>query len=152
MPFAKGREKTGGRVKGGKVRKSTKLVDQLKDYGFNYPKELAQALKDLPAAVKYAELKQLLPFMSPKLREREVELVDKADEVETNQKPITDDDLIKVMSNGPEPKSRASRPAPVATRDIELQAAPSTETNLHDMAQEQKDNQEASVHSVETPG
>lgn len=91
MPFEKGRQKTGGRTKGGAGRKSTKLVDQLRDNGFNYLKELAIALKDikelrnnfsgdaskLTVEMKkveeirhfYNEMKYLLPYMAPKLRE-----------------------------------------------------------------------------------
>lgn len=155
MPFAKGRQKTGGRVKGGRVRKSTRLIDQLKDQGFNYVKELAACLKALPDKgiisplsssefpnSKYQELKSLLPYMAPKLREREVELVDLTTDVPQQNNPaaISDEDLLKALDNGTEQKSkpRASHPAPVAARSPELQAAPRPEVDLQDMVVEQE--------------
>lgn len=149
MPFQKGRQKTGGRKKGGAVRKSNRLVDQLKDHGFNFVREFANALRDLPInntspGTRYSELKSLLPYMAPKLREKEVELIDKdtAGSSTVNSAPISDDDLIKALDNGTDKQSnvRSSPPAPVAKRNIELQAAPSPEVNLQDMVTQQEDN------------
>lgn len=120
MPFEKGRQKTGGRQKGGPTRKAVKFVDQLNNAGFNYVKELAMTLKEMkdvchgitPAkdpvdALKkaaelkffYSELKSLLPYMAPKLREKEVETIDEPED-KAPSAPISDEELLKVMGNG----------------------------------------------------
>lgn len=122
MPFEKGRKKTGGRTKGGPKKKPTKLIDQLKDAGFNYVKELAKSLKDLPPAKKYDELRSLLPFMAPKLKEKEVDISEAPDEEASRPEKITDAELLEALS---EPESRkedkGSSPDPVAAGNSELQ-------------------------------
>ena len=142
MPFEKGRQKTGGRKKGGAVtaRKSKQLIDQLKDHGFNYVKELAACLKEQPFSIspKYLELKSLLVFMAPKLKEREVELVDDDANLPA-AKPITDADLLKVLDDGtPKTPKRRDEGSPVAERNPVVEVPASTENNLPDVAGEQK--------------
>ncbi len=141
MPFEKGRKKTGGRGSGSGNKQSAKLIDQLARHGFNYVRELAKALKDIPPADKYHELKLLLPFMAPKLKEREVELVDPV-QIKTNEKPISSEDLLKALDHGTErkPKPRPSSVPPVAERSIDIQTPPSPEVNLQDLVGEQEDN------------
>lgn len=155
--FVKGQKKIGGRKKGGAARKSTRLIDQLKDHGFNFVKEFALCLKSLPEkgnvsplsnsefpGTKYSELKSLLPYMAPKLREREVELMDKEfpGGIQAQPATITDEELMKALDNGSDKQnnSRPSNPHPVAKRSLELQAAPSPEVHLQDMAGKQEDN------------
>lgn len=145
MGFEKGRAKTGGRTKGGKNRKSSRLIDQLKDHGFNFVKEFAQALKDLPlnatpVGTKYYELKSLLPYMAPRLREKEVELVDdpSAIPLAANKAAISDDELIKAMDNGTDkqPHPRRSHTNVVAKGNPELQTTTSPKDHIPDMVTE----------------
>lgn len=136
MPFQKGRAKTGGRVKGqvSMERRSAKFSEQLKGHGFNYPRELADALlriKKLAAAIaelsyddkeyksKYlalgaqmteakfflTELKSLLPYMAAKLLEKEIETTDEASDPSTPPSaPVTTEELLKAASDVPEAK------------------------------------------------
>jgi hypothetical protein len=74
--FQPGRRKTGGRTKGEptKAQLTNAFKDRLKKHGFDFDKELAKALKLLcqgKPANQYPELKALLPFTYPKLKEIE---------------------------------------------------------------------------------
>lgn len=163
MPFAKGRQKTGGRQKGGGTRKATKFVDQLKNAGFNYVKEFADTLKDIKdlrhlfsgdpkKAVEdlkkaeevrhyYSELRFLLPYMAPKLREKEVEVIDEPEDSAQPQAPVTDEELLKALGDDTktDTQPRASRKNGVGTRDSELQVPASTAENLSSLAGEQEE-------------
>lgn len=160
MPFEKGRQKTGGRQKGGTPRRASKFVDQLSGAGFNYVKELADTLKGLKElrttatdqkkdpdaylkAVElkffYNELKSLLPYMAPKLREKEVETTDEP-ETAAPSAPISDEDLLKALGNGTEtpdlPRTRDQ--APLGAGNSKPQVPNSTEENLSNLAGEQE--------------
>lgn len=143
MPFEKGRPKTGGRQKGITNRRSTRFVDQLKDNGFNFVKELAECLKAQPftLSTKYLELKTLLPYMAPRLREKDVALSDPVDAPPVNPTAITDEALLRTFENGEskQPDPRASRPTSVAKGNPKLQAAPGAKADLSYLADEQED-------------
>jgi hypothetical protein len=161
MPFEKGRQKTGGRTKGGSGRKATKFVDQLSGAGFHYVKELADTLKGLKelrttatdqkkdpdAYVKaielkffYNELKSLLPYMAPKLREKEVEVVEPTEDMPT-ESSISSEDLLNALNGKPETENhpRASDPNPLGAGRPELQVPSGTEENLSNLAGEQEE-------------
>lgn len=163
--FQPGRAKTGGRTKKDEeapvIRKSNKFVEQLKDAGFNYVKELAGTLKDmkelrnlfsgdpkkLTEEMKkaeeirhyYIELKSLLPYMAPKLREKEVDTTEPADPV-TPEAAISTEDLLKAL-NGKEVEDhpRASDPNPVGAGSPELQIPASTAEDPSNLAGEQEE-------------
>ena len=123
--FQPGRPKTGGRQKGSvnTARRSARFLERLKGYGFNYDAELADVLKKIKAlgdevtgdaksdaaAYKratelkffYGELKSLLPYMTPKLREKEVETVDAPDDPLPDT-PIATEDLLKALDKNEE--------------------------------------------------
>jgi hypothetical protein len=162
MPFQKGRTKTGGRKKGVPARKAVTFVGQLKDAGFNYVKELADTLKclkdlrtnatdqkkDPDAYVKalelkffYGELKSLLPYMAPKLREKEVETIDEPEIPGGPQKPISDEDLLKALGNGTETPTlpRTSNKTPLGAGNPKPQVPTSANENLSDLAGEQEE-------------
>lgn len=162
MAFEKGRQKTGGRTKGGPKQKAAKFVDQLSNAGFNYVKELAETLKGLKelrttateqksnpdAYVKatelkffYNELKSLLPYMAPKLREKEVETTDEP-ETQAPSAPVSDEDLLKALGNGTETPTlpRTDHQAPLGAGDSKPQVSDSTEENLSNVAGEQEEN------------
>lgn len=157
--FQPGRPKTGGREKISTVRqrRSSKFVDRLRGYGFNYDHELAKVLRDirdlasLTAAAKpedvirraelkfyYAELKSLLPFMTPKLREKQVEVVEMKDEPEEELPRISDEDLLKAI-NGQTEEGSGSKTS-VGTGAPELPVPESTEENLPDVAGVEEEN------------
>lgn len=162
MAFEKGRQKTGGRTKGGPKQRSKKFVDQLTNAGFNYVKELALTLKDmkeirnvfsgdpkkLTEEMKkveeirhyYSELRFLLPYMAPKLREKEVETTDEPED-EAPSAPISDEDLLKALGNGTETEdhSRPRNQAPVGAGDSKPQVPISPDENLSNMAGEQEE-------------
>lgn len=162
MPFAKGRQKTGGRQKGGPTRKAATFVGQLKDAGFNYVKELADTLKGLKelrtvatdqkkdpdAYIRatelkffYTELKSLLPYMAPKLREKEVETIDEPETPPEPQRPVSDEELIKAYTNGSETPTLpgTNRSKTLGTGNSKPQVPASTEENLQNMAGEQEE-------------
>lgn len=165
MSFEKGRQKTGGRTKAGSVQKATKFVDQLKVGGFDYVKELAGALRDLknlrdnfsgdPKKLTeemkkveeirhfYSELRFLLPFMAPKLREKEVDTAEPT-EPNTPEAAISTDDILKALGNGSESETKAlPRPSdshPVDAGSAELHVPAGTELNLPDLDREQEEN------------
>lgn len=158
MPFEKGRPKTGGRQKGGPARKSTRFVDQLSHAGFSYVKELADVLKAIkelrntaPDPVKaaelkffYTELKYLLPYMAPKLREKDVEVVESIDAPEAAKNPVSTDDLLSALGHGKDDskdKSRSSNSTPLGTGSAPLQVPTRPEENLRDLAGEQEEDE-----------
>lgn len=161
MPFEKGRQKTGGRTKSGPRQKASKFVDQLSNAGFNYVKELADTLKGLKelrttatdqkkdpdAYLKaielkffYSELKSLLPYMAPKLREKEVETTDEP-ETAAPSAPISDEDLLKALGNGTatEDLPRSRDKAPLGAGNPKSQVPDSPEENLSNLAGEQEE-------------
>lgn len=165
MAFEKGRAKTGGRQKGGPTRKATKFIDQLKVHGFNYPKEMAETLiaiknlraeltdpaKAAAAATKlaelkfyYTEIKSLLPVMAPKLREKEVEVVeDDSDPSAPPQKQVTDDELLKALGNGQETdnNSRPSNQDVLAAGNSQLQIPTGASEDLPNLVGEQEEDE-----------
>ena len=108
--FQKGMKKFpgSGRIKGEPVKSSLTngFKDQLKRYGFNYDKELARCLKELcegKPTPQYDELRALLPYTYPKLKEIDPP-VGKAEIQET---AISTERLLEAMSG------RASKSEPV---------------------------------------
>ena len=141
MPFEKGRAKTGGRKKE-PVQRVKPLIEMLKDNGFSFAKELARALHELPesgqpTSTKYAELMRLLPYMAPRLNEREVDIVDPTTETQAASKPISDEDLIKALNNG-KPKQSGSNRGGMAPRNPVVEVPRSPEVNLPDVVGEQE--------------
>lgn len=159
--FQPGRPKSGGRVSNEeKVRrleekiksmpKSAKLVDQLAVHGFDYYKALAQSIKAVvltkrgttPEEVEaykkvllvYDELKALLPFMSPKLREKEIDTTEPPANDPRTDVPISDDDLLKAYGGNSETDSRTSNPPSVEPGNLELSVPASTEEDLRNVA------------------
>lgn len=148
--FQPGREKTGGMVAAPikAMRNSKRLIDRLKGYGFDYAKELATALRGIrdgssdPTKVKlllayYDELKALLPYMAPKLKEKEVSTTD--DETPAfDESQISSDDLLKAINGEQQTKDnkRASAETPVEQGNISVQVSASSETNLPDVGGE----------------
>ena len=163
--FEKGRAKTGGRQKASVTsqRRSSKFVEQLRGSGFDYVKELADTLKGLRDLRKnatdqkkdpdayakavelkffYNELKSLLPFMAPRLREKEVEVSSEPETPpETPRGPISDEDLMKALDNGskPEPLPRASDAPVLAAGTSGVQIPAGTEKDLSNLAGEQEE-------------
>jgi hypothetical protein len=161
MPFAKGRKKTGGRQKGSvnTARRSARFLERLKGYGFNYDQELASVLKQIrdlgisqkPDPVKiaelkffYSELKSLLPFMTPKLREKEVEVTDEPETPASPASPaapVSDEEILRALSPN-EPKTatkpRASNPPVLAAGDSQLQVPAGSEEDSRGLAGEQE--------------
>jgi hypothetical protein len=93
--FQPGRKKTGGREKG-VINNHTKLtgslMDQLRACGFNFAKELARGLKALPIDQRYKELRGLLPYMAPQLKD-----IDPPVEINETQEPITTEALLAAI-------------------------------------------------------
>lgn len=140
MPFEKGRAKTGGRQKGGKTQRTTRFVDQLKNHGFNYVKELADCLKEkeFKLSSKYLELKSLLPYMAPRLREKDVEIGDNDGPSTLNTSAISDADLLKAMDNGKQtPAKPRSNSRAVEARNPVVEVSGRPEADLSDVAREQ---------------
>ena len=110
--FQPGRKKTGGRTKGEptKAQLTNGFKDRLKKHGFDFDKELAKALKLLcqgKPANQYPELKALLPFTYPKLKEIEPpELDTPASELPS---AISTADLLEALKpNGPSESAKPS--------------------------------------------
>lgn len=159
MPFEKGRKKTGGRQKGGPARKSTRFVDQLGHAGFSYVKELAEVLKAIkqlrnvaPDPIKaaelkffYTEMKYLLPYMAPKLKEKEVEVVTHSEaSAEAAKSSVSTDDLLSALGHGKDDAkdhSRSSNPTSLGTGSTPLQVQASAKTDLRDLAGEQEEDE-----------
>lgn len=162
--FEKGRAKTGGRTKNNVnvARRSNKFLERLKGHGFNYDAEMAQVLKDLKQlrtadrsssdAIRrieelkfyYVELKSLLPYMTPKLKEKEVIAADEPENPsEPSRASITDEQLIQAMSNGKstETNSRTSDQDVLGARPPELQVSAGTNENLPDVVGEQEEDE-----------
>ena len=153
MPFKKGKPKTGGRQKGSvnAARKSTRFNDRLRGYGFNYEMKMAEMLKELCAGkagpdrlvqlrFMYGELKELLPYMFPKLREKEVEQID-TPEAPVDTTPMSDEDLMKAASGKPIKNNERERNTPtVGTSEPSVQVPPSAAQDIPDVAGEQKEN------------
>lgn len=138
--FQPGRPKTGGRKKESAQRVKP-FIDMLKDNGFNYAKELANALHDLPVtsspvSTKYSELMRLLPYMAPRLNEREVDIVDPATEQQAQSAPISDETLMKVLEHG-KPKQPGSNRGGVEKRNPVVEVPRRPDPDLQDLAREQ---------------
>src|SRR5271157_51813 len=100
--FQKGRKKSGGRIANEKTLAQLTNVfkDRLRKYGFDYDKEMAKVLKSMCAgtpAPQYAELRALLPYTYPKLKE-----VDPPTETPPEQNnPISAADLMEALNGKP---------------------------------------------------
>lgn len=130
-------------MKGGPVSKSPKLIDQMKRYGFNYAKELAFALKaahsDDPLK-RFGLLQDLLPYMVPKLREREVDTTEEDNgENKKEQSKISDADLLKALGSDEPREAKPVDTSPVGARpaDVQVQDEAGAEKDLHDVDEEQ---------------
>lgn len=140
--FQKGRPKTGGRKKEAAQRVKP-LIEMLKDNGFNFAKEFANALHELPdgnlpTGTKYAELMRLLPYMAPRLNEREVDVVDPATEQASAAAPISDEAILESLKNA-KPKQSGGGRGSVAPRNPSLEIPRGSEANLRDVVGEQKE-------------
>jgi hypothetical protein len=134
--FQKGRKRTGGKEKGElkKADLTNGFKDRLRRYGFNFDKELNQ----------YSELRALLPYTYPKLKEIEPPTVDVHDEPES---AISTKDLLEAMNkNGqPDQTARPSSPGPselppVETGSISPPDAACSTRDLSDLAQIEGEN------------
>jgi hypothetical protein len=156
MPFQKGRQKTGGRTKGGAPRRWKRFLDQLSGAGFSYVRELAQTLleirdlrKNAPDPVRaaelkfyYGELKSLLPYMAPKLRDKEVEIDAAPPEPTIPESAISTKDLLSVFADNGKETAVHQKPSdspPLGTRSAELQLPASAEEDLRGLAGEQEE-------------
>lgn len=151
MPFQKGRKKTGGRTKGGPIKASSRFVDQLQRHGFNFTKAMAIALKEMDTVIedpkaydrwllKYGKLRELLPYMAPKLKEIEPAMYEAEDP--EGPKDISTDQLLEAVSkNGkrnPAPKPSPSPVPTVEARSVDVQTPTSTEDDLREVGGEQE--------------
>ena len=68
----KGSPKTGGRQPGSKNKKSIYLREILEVQDFDFGKEWVKAFSKLPDSDKIQILQQLLPYVAPRLLEKEV--------------------------------------------------------------------------------
>lgn len=139
--FQKGREKTGGRKKEAAQRVKP-LIEMLKDNGFNFSKELANALHqlpdgNLPTGTKYAELMRLLPYMAPRLNERAVDVVDPTTEQAASAAPISDEAILESLKNA-KPKQSTGGRGSVAPGNPSLEIPRSSETHLSNVVGEQE--------------
>ena len=138
MPFEKGRQKTGGRVKGGSFKSSRKFIDQLQRYGLNVARELARgvmAIQD-PLA-RFNEVRRLLPYLVPELKP--IDFVE--DDSNSPEIPFSDADLLGALNNGREDKPTkpsTSIVQPVETRNTDLQVEADPEGIVSGMAGEQE--------------
>jgi hypothetical protein len=140
--FQKGRRKTGGREKGEPIKANltNAFKDRLKRYGFNFDKELAISLKLMckgKPAPQYSELRALLPYTYPKLKE--VEPPAEAQPEQSN--PISAADLMEALSGKPsEPAKKGSDSLPaLETGRTDLQAETDPEGTVPGVAGEQGD-------------
>jgi len=144
--FQPGRKKTGGREKGEptKADLSGSSIDQMRKYGINVYKELARGLKALPVTARYQELRALLPYLIPKLKEIEP-IVIRAEEQQ--EAPISTADLLEAMKergrkdepikpSAPEP----SQLPPVETGSVGTQTEACSSQDLRDLAQIEGEN------------
>jgi hypothetical protein len=142
MAFEKGKEKTGGRVKGGSFRTSKKFMDQLHRYGLNVAKELANGIMAIPDPIlRFNELRRLLPYLLPELKP--IDMKELEDDANNPESPFSDADLLSALSNGrkQEPDKPVANPVPaVETRSADVQAPASSEADISDMDGEQEDN------------
>lgn len=144
--FQKGRKKTGGREKGEPLKSqlSGSSIDQMRKYGINVYKELARGLKALPVTARYQELRALLPYLIPKLKE--IDPITTREE-EQQEAPISTADLLEAMKKrgGQEEPIRPSAPEPsqlppVETRSADPQAEACSTQDLRDLAQIEGEN------------
>lgn len=139
--FQKGRDKTGGRKKES-VQRVKSFIELMKGVGFNYPKELADALRDLPlgsgpAGTKYTELMRLLPYMAPRLNEREIDVIDPTTEPAANAAPISDEAILESLKNA-KPKQSGGGRGSVAPGNPSLEIPRGSEAHLSDVVGEQE--------------
>lgn len=139
--FQPGREKTGGRKKE-TVQRVKSLYDLLKDNGFNFAKELARALHELPesgqpTSTKYTELMRILPYMAPRLNERAIDIVDPTTEPAANVAPISDEAILESLKNA-KPKQSGGGRGSVAPGNPSLEIPRSSEANLSNVVGEQE--------------
>jgi len=136
MPFEKGRIKTGGRTKGESLRRSPRFIDQLQRYGLNTAKELAHGLMALPPASRFDAIRQLLPYLIPKLKEIDPPVLNQPD----SQTPISTDDLLEALNGGKEKPHKRSKDHLPAVEEgrINMEAPSGTENNLSDLDQQQE--------------
>jgi hypothetical protein len=140
MAFEKGKEKTGGRVKGGSFRTSKKFMDQLHRYGLNVAKELANGIMAIPDPIsRFNELRRLLPYLLPELKP--IDMKELEDDQNDPEVQMTDADLIGALNNGRtiEPSKQSASPAPVVeARDLDLQTKADPEATISDVSGEQE--------------
>lgn len=147
--FQPGRRKTGGKEKGEpkKADLTSGFKDRLRRYGFNFDKELATALKLMckgKPANQYSELRALLPYTYPKLKEIEPPMVDVRDEPEA---AISTKDLLEALNKNErkDPTAGPSSPGPselppVETGSISPSDASCSTRDLSDLAQIEGEN------------
>lgn len=144
--FQPGRKRTGGKEKGEpkKAHLTTAFRDRLKFYGFNFDRQFALCLKKMclgKPAPQYAELRALLPYAYPKLKEIEPpEPVIPSVAVA----PMTDAELLEAL-NPHEPKEITTESSgqstdiasAMAAGDVDLQTETDPEGTVSGMAGEQ---------------
>lgn len=86
-----GSKKTGGRVKGTPNKKTVWLKQELENINFCWGKEFKKAL-DLSEIAKLEVLISLLPYLNPKMKEKEVE---ETPQEEAQEKPKAD--VLKII-------------------------------------------------------
>ena len=145
--FQKGRRKTGGREKGEptKVNLTNGFKDRLKRYGFNFDKELALSLRLMckgKPAPQYSELRALLPYTYPKLKEIEPPVEELSKESES---AITTEELLEAMNGKRQDRAlgpsgpRTGELPPVEERNPSPQDATSPTGDLPVVAGEQEE-------------
>lgn len=133
--FQPGRKRTGGKEKGEpkKAQLTTSFRDRLKFYGFNFDRQIALCLKKMclgKPVPQYSELRALLPYAYPKLKE--IEPPEPTIPVQ-QAAPMTDAELLEAL-NPHEPEKPTAEPSCQSTdcspvveagdADIQIEADP----------------------------
>ena len=96
MAKPKGSPKTGGRTKGTPNKKTVWLREELSDVGLNWGEEFKKALSKRDYQL-LSVLTDLLPYLSPKIKEKEVLESEQTVEPTIDQSVLSNEDLIKLV-------------------------------------------------------
>jgi hypothetical protein len=104
------------KIKKKKQRATGSLLEQLYEHGFDFVKELAKSLKDLPPGKKYDELRSLLPFVAPKIKDKEKDDTPPAPDSDDG---VSDADLLNAILGKQQPTQPAAKPPEETPKAIE---------------------------------
>lgn len=126
-------------MKGGSLRNSKRFIDQLQRYGLNTAKELANGLMALPPEARFEELRKLLPYLIPKLKE--IDPIDN-DEQDSASAPISDEKLLEALKGNGRANTAPTKPSPspvpvVEARNPDVQTPSRPEDDLREVGGEQ---------------